>query len=101
MARGPAAYFATLPIMAIEHALHTAGLAAEISNSAGTFVCNHIFYTLMHFRAHNAAKFRAGFLHVPPLREQATGNSDPPPMALDDILRGIRIALEVAQTPTR
>ena len=94
VAGGPAAYFATLPVRAILQALHAAGLAAEVSNSAGTFVCNRVFYGLMHFAAHNDAKFRGGFLHVPALRKQAAGNDVTSPMALDDIVRGIRIALE-------
>jgi pyroglutamyl-peptidase len=98
---GPAAYLATLPIRAIEEALRTAGLAVEISNSAGTFVCNHVFYTLMHSSATGTAKFRAGFLHVPSLREQAMGDAVAPPMTLDDIVRGISIALEVAHAPAR
>jgi pyroglutamyl-peptidase len=98
VAGGPAAYLATLPVRAIEEALRTAGLAVEISNSAGTFVCNHVFYTLMHFSTISAAKFRAGFLHVPSLRAQPMANAATPPMTLDDIVRGIRIALEVAQT---
>ena len=99
VAGGPAAYFATLPVNAILKALRAAGLAAEISNSAGTFVCNHVFYTLMHFGAHTAAKFRAGFLHVPSLRNEGMSSNATSPMALDDIVRGLRIALEVAQTP--
>jgi pyroglutamyl-peptidase len=101
VAGGPAAYLATLPVRAIEEALHTAGLAVEISNSAGTFVCNHVFYTLMHCGATGTAQFRGGFLHVPSLRGQATGNPDASPMTLDDVVRGIHIALEVAQTPPR
>jgi pyroglutamyl-peptidase len=96
VAGGPAAYFATLPIRTIEEALRTAGLAVEISNSAGTFVCNHVFYTLMHFSTTSAAKFRAGFFHVPSLRGQTTGKTAVAPMTLDDIVRGIRIALETS-----
>ena len=45
---GPAAYFSTLPIKAMRHAIEQAGLAAEVSQTAGTFVCNHVFYALMH-----------------------------------------------------
>jgi len=100
VAGGPSAYFATLPVRAIEDALHAAGLAAEISNSAGTFVCNHVFYALMHFGATTAGNFRAGFLHVPSLRGKAQADSDTPSLNLDDIVRGIRIALEAAQATT-
>ncbi len=101
VAGGPAAYFTTLPLKAIEAALRTSGLPVEVSNSAGTFVCNHVFYTLMHFGAIHAAKFRAGFLHVPGVHGPATDTRHAATMALDDIVRAIRITLEVAQTPAR
>ena len=91
---GPAAYFATLPIKAIEEALVAACLTAEISNSAGTFVCNHVFYSLLHLAARKDATFRGGFLHVPCLHKPAMGDNAASPMALDSIVRGIRIALE-------
>jgi len=68
-AGGPAAYFSTLPIKAIVAALQQAGLPAAVSQTAGTFVCNHVFYGLMHqlhqLRRHRTV--RAGFMHVPPL----------------------------------
>ncbi len=63
---GPAAYFATLPVKAVREALHAAGLPAEVSHSAGTFVCNHVFYGLMHRLAQPAwADVRGGFVHLP------------------------------------
>lgn len=97
MADGPAAYFSTLPINAIAEALRAAGLAAEVSNSAGTFVCNHVFYSLMHLAAHSRRNFRAGFIHVPRLDEQAMSVRAASLVTLDDVVRGIRITLEVAQ----
>lgn len=60
---GPAASFSTLPITAIVAALRDAGLAAEVSNSAGTYVCNHVFYRLLQATA--GTPTRAGFVHVP------------------------------------
>lgn len=69
----PAAYFSTLPIKAITAALCKAGLPANVSQTAGTFVCNHVFYGLMH-RLHTdpaLAGARGGFIHVPLLSEQA------------------------------
>ena len=95
VAGAPAAYFATLPVRAIADALRAAGLAAEVSNSAGTFVCNHVFYGLMHLAA-TGGNFRGGFLHVPSLQRQSTHASGAAPIPLDDIVRGIRIALEVS-----
>ena len=93
VAGGPAAYLATLPARAAITALHAEKLPAQLSMSAGTFVCNHVFYGLMHLAAARGHHFRAGFLHVPRLPLQAPdGNA--PHMALDDIVRGVRIVLE-------
>lgn len=90
---GPAAYFSTLPIKAMWAALHQQGVPVEVSQTAGTFVCNHVFYGLMHELAttHSLRHTRGGFIHVPWLPEQGT-----PSMALDDVVEGLRIALRCA-----
>lgn len=90
---GPAAYFATLPVRAIVAALRAAELPAELSMSAGAFVCNHVFYGLMHIAAVNKRNFRGGFLHVPSLSARA--------MALEDIVRAVEIVLEVTTTTAK
>ena len=95
-AEGPAAYFATLPIKAAAAALRQAGLPAAISNTAGTFVCNHIFYGLMHLTARRGLRLRAGFMHLPYLPAQAAQWPGTPSMALADIVRGVEIVLETA-----
>lgn len=89
----PAAYFSTLPIKAMLAALQREGLPAEVSQTAGTFVCNHVFYGLMHTIAANPElrHTRGGFVHVPWLPEQGTPN-----MALDDVVRGLRVAVRAA-----
>ena len=92
----PAAYFASLPIKAAVTELRKAGLPAEVSNSAGTFVCNHIFFGLMHFIRAKRAPIRGGFLHIPLLPEQAVLQRGAPSMALVDIVRGIEIILRVS-----
>lgn len=97
---GPAAYFATLPIKAAAAALREAGLPAIVSNTAGTFVCNHVFYGLMHLAASRGLRLRGGFLHVPYLPSQAARQQGAPSMALDDIARGIEIVLSVAAART-
>lgn len=91
----PAAYFSTLPIKAMLAALQREGLPAEVSQTAGTFVCNHVFYGLMHTIAANPELHhtRGGFVHVPWLPEQGTPN-----MALDDLVRGLRVAVRAALT---
>ena len=96
IAGGPAAYFANLPIKAAVAALREAGLPAVVSNTAGTFVCNHVFYGLMHLAATSRAGLRGGFLHVPYLPRQAAQHDGAPSMALADIVRGIEIVLAIA-----
>jgi pyroglutamyl-peptidase len=96
VADGPGAYFATLPIKAAVAALREAGLPAAVSNSAGTFLCNHVFYGLMHEAAAGGHRFRGGFLHVPYLPSQAARVPGAPSMALDQIVEGIEIILSVA-----
>jgi pyroglutamyl-peptidase len=98
VARGPAAYFATLPIKAAVAALRQAGLPAEVSNSAGTFVCNHLFFGLMHRIVTRpvAAGVRGGFIHIPYLPEQAARFPGAPSMALDTVIAALRIAVATA-----
>lgn len=91
---GPAAYFATLPVRAAAEALRRAGLPAALSLSAGSFVCNHLFYLLLHRAA--AEGFRAGFLHVPYLPQQAARRDDAPSLALEHVVQGIEIILAVS-----
>jgi pyroglutamyl-peptidase len=95
VAAGPAAYFSTLPIKAMRAALERAGLPAEVSQTAGTFVCNHVFYALMHALAtvRGLRQTRGGFLHVPWLPEQGT-----PSMPLEQMVAGLRVALRTALT---
>ena len=93
----PAAYFSTLPIKAMLLALQSEGIPAEVSQTAGTFVCNHIFYCLMHLLAtepsakRSVKRSRGGFIHVPWLPEQGT-----PCMPLADITRGLELAVQTA-----
>ncbi len=90
---GPAAYFSTLPVKAMMLAVQEEGVAAEVSQTAGTFVCNHVFYGLMHELATRRALkgTRGGFIHVPWLPGQGT-----PSMPLEDLVRGLRAALKCA-----
>lgn len=97
---GPAAYFSTLPVKACVAELRRAGLPASVSNSAGTFVCNHVFYALMDMAERHGLAFRGGFLHIPYLPEQAARQGGQPSMALDDIVRAIEIVLTVTAART-
>ena len=88
---GEAAYFTTLPIKRIVKAIREAGIPAEVSNSAGTFVCNHIMYQAL-FAATKADKpFKAGFMHIPFIPEQTT---DKPSLPLEESTRALQIAIE-------
>ena len=92
---GPAAYFSTLPIKAMLQSLLAQGINAEVSQTAGTFVCNHVFYGLMHELATDPAcrDVRGGLVHVPWLPTQGQ-----PSMGLDEIVRGLRAAIACALT---
>jgi len=90
---GPAAYFATLPIKAMVAAIRAAAVPAEVSQSAGTFLCNHIFYHACHIAATERTSLRAGFIHLPWLPAQAVDHPGEPSMALDDVVRALRAAL--------
>ncbi|MPM37095.1 Pyrrolidone-carboxylate peptidase [bioreactor metagenome] len=96
---GPAAYFSTLPIKAMTKAMLDVGVAASVSNTAGTFVCNHIFYAVMHRLAHQAAPgTRGGFIHVPPLPDMQDKNPSNGGMDLATQIKGLRAALHAAMT---
>src|SRR6478735_5563088 len=95
IAGGPAAYFCTVPIKAMLAALEREGIRGEVSQTAGTFVCNHVFYGLMHLLETRPgfAGTRGGLIHVPWLPEQGQ-----PSMALEDISRGLQVAIHCALT---
>ena len=91
-----AAYFSTLPIKAMVEKISRRGIEASVSNTAGTFVCNHILFNALHYAVVNKLHYRAGFIHVPSTKEQAEGKPDMPYMELMDIVKGLEAAIEVA-----
>ncbi len=94
-ARGPAAYFARLPLKACLAALGEAGIPAEISHTAGTYVCNHVFYGLMHaLRARRAV--RAGFMHIPYSPAQAVRHPGAPSLPVELATAAVRLTVETA-----
>jgi len=97
---GPAAYFSRLPIKAIAAGLQQAGLPAEISQTAGTFVCNQVFYGLLH-RLQLMPALRGGFIHLPPLPEQAARHPGSRSLALDEQVRAIALAVTIALRQTQ
>jgi len=87
----PAAYFATLPIKKIVSNLIDAGIPAVVSNTAGTYVCNHIMYTALHHAAQNRPQMKAGFVHIPYLPAQTLDKNNAPSMSLDNLIEGLTI----------
>ena len=92
---GPAAYFSTLPIKRLAQGLQQAGHPAHISQTAGTFVCNHVFYALQHHLL--GQHVMSGFVHLPALPEQADRAPDPRPphMALSDQVAAVQQLLQL------
>ena len=97
---GPAAYFSTLPLEHLLTALKDAGIPAETSLSAGAYLCNQIFYHIMHKLATENLTIPAGFIHLPALPEQAARSQKPmSSMPFDSLLTAGDIILEtVAKT---
>jgi pyroglutamyl-peptidase len=77
--------------------MRAAGAPTEISNSAGTYVCNHLMYGVLHYIAASGHRARAGFVHVPYSEEQALDKRDAPSMALATMVQGVRAAIAAAR----
>ena len=90
---GPAAYFSTLPIKAMVSGIREAGLPSEVSNSAGTFVCNSLLYSVLHHASEHMKETRAVFIHVPYVPQQTEGKENVPSMPLEEIVRALTAAI--------
>ncbi|MFV0479009.1 MAG: pyroglutamyl-peptidase I [Anaerorhabdus sp.] len=95
---GPAAYFSTLPIKAIVENVKSKGIPASVSNTAGTFVCNHVLYGVRHLVETKYPGKRSGFIHIPFLPEQTLDKKNMPSMPLEMIVRGLTAAIETIVT---
>jgi pyroglutamyl-peptidase len=93
VAGGPAAYFTRLPVKALAQHLQAEGLPAELSLSAGSFVCNQVFYGLLHALRRQPG-VAAGFIHLPPLPAQAAAHPGSRPLALDAQVRGLALVVQ-------
>ncbi len=99
VADGPAAYFSTLPIKACREAVAALYVPVEVSQTAGTYVCNHLFFGLMHHLA-SRGRIRGGFIHVPYSTEQGDANGAPG-LAIDAMAAAlVAIATTTAGTTT-
>lgn len=92
---GPAAYFSSLPVKAMVLAMQEAGVPAAVSQTAGTFVCNHVFYGLMR-TLRRRRSLRGGFMHVPLLPDQAAALAGQPSLPFETQQRALRAALHAA-----
>lgn len=91
---GPVAYFSNLPIKAMVENIKSRGIPASVSNTAGTFVCNHVLYGVRHLCTVKYPHIRSGFIHIPYLPEQVLDKRGVPSMSLDTIIAGIEAAIE-------
>ncbi|MEN9713902.1 MAG: hypothetical protein RLZZ164_566 [Actinomycetota bacterium] len=92
VAGGPTAHFTTLPAKELVDSVRAAGIAAGLSLSAGTFVCNHVFYSLQHELA--GTNVLSGFIHVPLMNEQAVDFAGLPTMPIHEQIAGVKVILQ-------
>lgn len=92
---GAPAYFSNLPVKKMTQAIKDAGIPATLSNTAGTFVCNHILYQLGYLQATKYPHLQFGFIHVPFIPEQVIDKPDKPSISLSSIVTGLEAAIGV------
>ena len=95
-AEGPAAYFCTVPIKAMVAAMAKSHVPADVSNTAGTFVCNHLIYGVLHHIATLRSSARAGFIHVPYLESQVLDKPGIASMSLATMIAGAKATIMAA-----
>ncbi|WP_027107570.1 pyroglutamyl-peptidase I [Lacticigenium naphthae] len=91
---GKTAYFSSVPVKAMVSEIKEAGIPSSVSNTAGTFVCNHILYQLLYLIDTKFQNVQGGFIHVPFIPEQVVDKNNQPSMNLNDITKGLEKAIE-------
>ncbi len=91
---GQNAYFSNLPIKAMVKRIRDKEIPASVSNTAGTYVCNHIMYGLLYLIDKKYPNIQGGFIHVPFLPEQVVDKKSIASMNINDIVRGLTLAIE-------
>lgn len=99
-ADGENAYFTNLPIKTMVQEMIKAGIPASVSNTAGTFVCNHVMYGVLYMINKKYPHIKGGFIHVPYIPAQVTTKPNMPSMALEDIAKGLEVCVKVAAETT-
>ncbi|MCH3961614.1 MAG: pyroglutamyl-peptidase I [Solobacterium sp.] len=97
-ADGPDAYFSLLPIKAMVAKIQSVGIPASVSDTAGTFICNHVLYGVRYLCEHKYPGKKSGFMHIPYMTSQAVGKRNTPSMSLDEIVKGLTAAIEAVVT---
>jgi pyroglutamyl-peptidase len=92
--RGLPAYFATIPIKAIVQEIKAKNIPASVSNTAGTYVCNHVMYGVLNYIYKNKLNIKGGFIHIPFLLEQVITKPSTPAMSLEIMVEAIEAAME-------
>lgn len=92
--KGDHAYFSQLPIKAMVEYIQKENIPASVSNTAGTFVCNHIMYQTLFMTATEFPEIKAGFMHIPFIPEQVIHRPNTASMSLDNIVRGITASIQ-------
>ena len=98
---GPSAEFATLPIKAMVKECNDIGIPATISNTAGTFVCNHLMYATCHYAALNQPELKAGFVHIPYLPMQVLDKNNAPSMPLEVVIEALTVIVKTVISSCR
>ncbi|PTJ37565.1 pyroglutamyl-peptidase I [Staphylococcus simulans] len=98
---GAPAYFSNMPVKRLTQAIKDAGVPASLSNTAGTFVCNHVLYQLGYLHATTFPYIQFGFIHAPFIPEQVTNKPNTPSMALDTIVKGLEAAISELSADNR
>ena len=91
---GDAAYFSTLPIKAMVKEMRENGIPSSVSNTAGTFVCNHVMYGVLYMTSNRYPNIKAGFIHVPYIPSQVVTKPNQPSMSTEDITKGLELCIK-------
>lgn len=93
---GDTAYFSNLPVKAMVQAIKDAGYPSSLSNTAGTYICNHVMYGILYYIQKEFPGVRGGFIHVPYAASQVVDKPNTPSMAIADITAALEAAIEAA-----
>lgn len=93
---GQNAYFSNLPIKAMVNEVRSASLPASVSNTAGTFVCNHVMYGILYMIDKKYPNIKGGFIHVPYIPSQVVTKPNMPSMSLENIAKALELCIKAA-----